>query len=134
MGAKIAATFTDQDKLKSNLMMRFYKTVDMAKLNCDDGFEYVVEFLEKELVESKIYDMVEAWNEFQFFKKKDAYKMREFCEEFIVRYMRAQSAGCGDILPYVRAFMLLNSSGLKGADRVNVLAKVEGPETEEEFF
>ena len=51
MGAKIAATFMDQDKLKPNLMTRFYEMVDMGKLNCDDGFDYVIAFLEKELVE-----------------------------------------------------------------------------------
>lgn len=134
MGAKIAATFTDKDDLKANLAKRFYETVDIEKLHSDGGFDYIIAFLEKELAKSGIHQMVEAWNEFEYFKKTREYKIEEFCEEFEIRYARAENAGCGKISPYVRAFMLLNRSGVTKSDRTAILAQVEGPEKDGEFY
>ena len=134
MGAKIASTFTDNDKIKLGLAKRFYESVDVAKLHVDTGYEYVIKFLEKELGKSNLDLMVESWDGLEYFKKTKEMKIQEYCEEFNSRYLRAENAGCGKISPYVRAFMLLNHAGVSGKDRTAILAQVEGPEKDEDFY
>ena len=99
----------NNNPLKPGLKNRIFDCLDNSAMTGDRGADNILEFLEGELGQDKLYNMAEAWIKINIFRREGSQKIGEYVFEFEVRWKLAENAGIGKISNKCEALIILSS-------------------------
>ena len=109
-GMVLALSLPEKDV--SDVRTKVFEGLGLEKLRGEIGFKNLIEFLDKEFWEDKIYDVFNAFEEFESVKKEHGQTMQQYISDFEQRYRRARNKGFPDLPQEYLMFKIIKNAGL----------------------
>ena len=86
-GMVLALSLPEKDV--SDIGTKVFEGLGLEKLKGETGFKNLIDFLDKEFGEDKIFDVFNAFEEFESVRKEQGQTMQQYISDFEQRYRRS---------------------------------------------
>ena len=119
-GIAIALSLPEND----NIREKVFDEIDLSDLKKNDGFESLIEFLDKHLGKDDLADSLEKFEDFEDFRREKGQPISDFISLFDQKYHRIEKKDMV-LPPAILAFKLLKCSNITKAEKMLVMTGID---------